>query len=186
MISKIEILDIDELTPYENNANEHSDAQVEEIAASILEFGFNDPLSVDEKKMLLTGHGTHMALKLLVSRGYEKFKKVPCSVIEDLSDRQKKAFILAHNKLSKKSTWNLEKLSAEMDALVNSDFDVSMIGFDEQEIDALLKTDLSILPDDNTPPVIPAADTDDGGEKKKRSKSKLVHKCPYCNGEFSA
>lgn len=184
MISKIEILDIDELTPYENNANEHSDAQVEEIAASILEFGFNDPLSVDEKKMLLTGHGTHMALKLLVSRGYEKFKSVPCSVIEDLSDRQKKAFILAHNKLSKKSTWNLEKLSAEMDALVNSDFDVSMIGFDEQEIDALLKTDLSILPDDNA--TAPPVTEPEEGEKKKRSKSKLVHKCPYCLGEFSA
>lgn len=185
MSLKLESRDIDTLNPYQNNAKVHSQEQIEQIAASILEFGFNDPLSIDNGNMLVTGHGTHAALKLLVSRGNVEFQNVDCIILDHLSERQKRAYILAHNRIAQNSTWNFEKLSVEMDALINADFDVEMIGFNEQELDSLLKMDRSILPDDleSKPVVNPEPESK---EKRSRAKSVLVHKCPECGHEFHA
>jgi ParB-like chromosome segregation protein Spo0J len=183
---RVEKRDIFDLVPYTNNARVHSPEQIEEIAASILEFGFNDPLSVDENNVLVTGHGTHEALKLLVSRGREDFRTVDTVILAHMSERQKRAYILAHNRISQNSTWDFAKLSAELNELVESDFSVDLIGFDEQEIDALLKTDESVLPDNETLPPPPPAEPEPEKEKRSRAKSKVLHTCPSCKHEFTA
>lgn len=184
---RIETRDISALKAYVNNAKIHSAEQVEEIAASILEFGFNDPLSVDETNTLVTGHGTHEALKLLVSRGLTQYKNVECVILDHMSDRQKKAYILAHNRIAQNSTWDFTKLSDEINSLVESDFSVDLLGFDEQEIDGLLKVDSSILPDDhNGQQVEPPAEETKDKPTRSRAKSKILHKCPACSHEFTA
>lgn len=184
---RIEPRDISTLKAYANNAKVHSPEQVEEIAASILEFGFNDPLSVDETNTLVTGHGTHEALKLLVSRGLEQYQTVECVILDHMSERQKRAYILAHNRIAQNSTWDFAKLSDEINALVESDFSVDLLGFDEQEIDGLLKVDPSILPDDhNGQQVEPPAGDAEEKPKRTRAKSKILHTCPNCKHEFTA
>jgi ParB-like chromosome segregation protein Spo0J len=184
---KTEKRDIFALHEYANNANDHPDEQVEQIAASILEFGFNDPLSIDETDTILTGHGTHKALKLLVSRGREEFREIDCVVLSHMSDRQKRAYVLTHNKLARNSVWNFDKLSQELSDLVELDFSVDLIGFDEQELDGLLKTDSSILPDENAAPAAPTSETEEEDKPKRtRAKSKILHTCPACKHEFTA
>lgn len=183
---KIELRDIDTLIPYANNAKVHSPEQVEEIAASIVEFGFNDPLSVDENNTLVTGHGTHAALKLLVSRGLTQYQNVDCVILAHMSQRQKQAYILAHNRIAQNSTWDFAKLSDELNALVEADFTVDLIGFDEQEIDSLLKVDPSILPDDTQAPPAKTEEPVEDKPKRTRAKSKILHTCPNCKHEFTA
>jgi hypothetical protein len=100
-----------------------------------------------------------------------------------MSERQKRAYILAHNRISRNSVWNIEKLSQELSELVELDFDLSLTGFDEQEIDGLLKVDESILPD-NEP--IQAEPEPEQKEKRTRAKSKILHTCPACKHEFTA
>lgn len=180
---RFEKRDIFQLKDYANNANDHPPEQVEEIAASILEFGYNDPITVDEKDMLITGHGTRMALMLLVERGHESFREVDTVVAPDMSDRQKRAYILAHNRISRNSVWNIEKLSQELSELVELDFDLSLTGFDEQELDGLLKSDESILPDNDPIAQEPVEET---RERRTRAKSKILHTCPACKHEFTA
>lgn len=180
---RFEKRDIFQLKDYANNANDHPPEQVEEIAASILEFGYNDPITVDEKDMLITGHGTRMALMLLVERGNESFREVDTVIAPDMSDRQKRAYILAHNRISRNSVWNIEKLSQELSELVELDLDLSLTGFDEQELDGLLKSDESILPD-NEP--IAQEPVEEPKERRTRAKSKILHTCPACKHEFTA
>lgn len=177
--------DIFTLQDYENNANDHPAEQIEQIAASILEFGYNDPLTIDEKNILITGHGTRRALQLLVERGREEFRNVDVIVAGHMSDRQKRAYVLAHNRISRNSVWNFEKLSEEINALVESDFSIDLIGFDEQELDSLLKIDPSVLPDEPATTTAPPADPEPK-EKRTRAKSKILHTCPACKHEFTA
>lgn len=184
---KLEKRDIFELHEYANNANDHPDEQVEQIAESIAEFGFNDPLAVDETDTLITGHGTHKALKLLVSRGREDLRVIDCVVLSHMSERQKRAYILTHNKLARNSVWNFEKLSHELNELVELDYNIDVIGFDEQEIDSLLKVDPKLLPDETGTPAPPPVDTEEEGKTKRtRAKSKILHTCPACKHEFTA
>lgn len=183
---RFEKRDIFQVKEYANNANDHPPEQIREIANSILEFGYNDPITVDENNMLITGHGTRRALLLLVEEGNEKFREVDTIVAAHMSDRQKRAYILAHNRISRNSVWNIDKLSQELSELVELDFDLSLTGFDEQEIDGLLKTDESLLPN-NDQPLTPADQTaEEPKEKRTRAKSKILHTCPACKHEFTA
>ncbi len=183
---RVEKRDIFDLIPYANNSRVHPPEQVEEIAASIAEFGFNDPLAADENNVMIKGHGTLEALKLLVSRGREDFRIVDVVILAHMSDRQKRAYILAHNRIAQNSTWDFAKLSAELNELIEADFSVDIIGFDEQEIDALLKTDESVLPDTENLPPPPPAEEAEPKEKRSRAKSKVLHTCPACKHEFTA
>lgn len=163
-----------ELKFYTNNARTHSDAQIEEIIASIQEYGFNDPVDIDEADTSIAGEGRiRAALKM-------GLKEIPTVSLAHLSERQKKGYILAHNRIALNSGWNLEKLSAELDSLVNLDVDITALGFNEQELDALLKQDHSILPEGSL------SEEEPKGEKKARAKSKILHKCPGCGLEFTA
>lgn len=138
---KIDYLPLASLVEYGGNFNEHSEKQIDEIAASISEFGFINPIGIYGNEIVF-GHGRLMAAKKL------NLAKVPCLRLDHLSDRQRRAYVIADNKLARNSTFNFEKLAAEVDALAQVDFDISLLGFDEQELDALLKDSPGILPPD--------------------------------------
>lgn len=137
---KIIYADPGALQPSPFNSRLHSQNQVEQIAKSIKDFGFNKAIAVDENNVIIYGHGAREAAMFL------QYTEVPVVVLSHLSEREKRAYIIADNKLAENSTWDMDKLSQEFDALIAQDFDVSGIGFNEQEIDAILKNDPSIMP----------------------------------------
>lgn len=118
---KIEYVKPSDLKEYKNNAREHHDNDVNAIAASIKEFGFNDPIGVWHDE-IVEGHGRLLAAIQL------KLKKVPIIRLDDLTDEQRKAYALAHNKTAELSNWNFDILDSELQAL--SDFDMSQFGFE--------------------------------------------------------
>jgi ParB-like chromosome segregation protein Spo0J len=124
---KIEMLSTADLIPYVNNARVHSDEQVTQIASSIKEFGFTVPVLIDKDKGIIAGHGRVQAAKKL---GLEQ---VPCICIDHLTDNQKKAYILADNRIALNSTWDYELLGLELNSLKEADFDITEFGFDESE-----------------------------------------------------
>lgn len=120
----IQYMDTDSLIPYVNNARKHSDDQVSEIAASIKEFGFNNPILIDGRKGIIAGHGRVMAAKKL------GLDKVPTIELSHLSDAQRRAYILADNRLAEKAEWDFELVQVELEALKDEDFNISLTGFD--------------------------------------------------------
>ena len=126
----IEMIGVDALIPYVNNARVHSDEQVTQIASSIKEFGFNVPILIDKDKGIIAGHGRLMAAKKL---GHSE---VPCIRIEHLTETQKKAYILADNRIALNSEWDNELLGLELGSI---DEDMrSLLGFSDDEIETLL------------------------------------------------
>lgn len=129
---KIEMVRVDAITPYDRNARTHSDAQVLQIAASIREFGFTNPVLLDADYELIAGEGRLRAAKLI---GLEK---VPCIRLGHLTEAQKRAYVLADNKIALNAGWDETRLAAELDALRAMDFDLAPIGFTDEEITNLL------------------------------------------------
>ena len=129
---KIEQRPIGQLIPYINNSRKHSDEQVAQIAASIKEFGWTNPILVDGDNGLIAGHGRLLAARKL------GMAKVPVIELAHLSENQKKALIIADNKLALNSDWDNELLMIELQELDSEDFDLSVLGFDQDELDALL------------------------------------------------
>ncbi|MGL5254208.1 MAG: ParB/Srx family N-terminal domain-containing protein [Brevinema sp.] len=123
--SKLEKVRVEELKPYAKNARVHSPKQVTEIARSIRVFGFTNPVLVDQNNMIIAGHGRVMAAKEL---GLEE---VPVIRIEYLSEAEKRAYILADNKLAEKAGWDKEILAIELQELlvIEEDFDITLTGF---------------------------------------------------------
>jgi len=128
MKPKIELIAVDKLIPYINNARVHNDDQVLQIAASIKEFGFNNPVLVDKDNGIIAGHGRVMAAKKLEQ------EQVPCIRIEHLTDAQRKAYILADNKIALNAKWDTELLKMELDHLVELGMDVQLTGFSELDL----------------------------------------------------
>lgn len=129
---KIESVDTDKLIPYARNARTHSDAQVAQIAASIREFGFNNPVLIDEQSTIIAGHGRVLAaLKLELS-------KVPCIRLSHLNDSQRKAYIIADNKLALNAGWDDELLKSELTNLQGAGVDLGIMGFGKDELRAIL------------------------------------------------
>lgn len=122
------MLATDTLIPYARNARTHSPEQVAQIAASIREFGFTNPVLIDGDHGIIAGHGRVMAAQKL---GLEQ---VPCIRLDYLSDTQRRAYILADNKLAMNAGWDNEMLKLEIKELVASDFDIDLIGFAEDEV----------------------------------------------------
>ena len=128
-VIKIKIKD---LKPYQNNAKRHTKKQIEQIKKSIQEFGFNDPIAIDENNMIIEGHGRCEALKEL---GY---KEVECIRLNNLSEEQKRAYILVHNKLNMETGFDNEILAKELDSIL--DFNMKDFGFNiDLSIDNLFK-----------------------------------------------
>ena len=123
---KIELRDITTLIPYINNSRTHSDEQIAQIAASISEFGWTNPILVDGNNGLIAGHGRLLAARKL------NMDKIPVIELAHLSEIQKKALIIADNKLALNADWDNEILKLEIDSL--EDFDLSILGFNETEL----------------------------------------------------
>ena len=122
---------VEELIPYSRNSRTHSDAQVAQIAASIREFGFMNPVLVDAENNIIAGHGRVLAARKL---GLEE---VPCVLHDHLTETQRKAYILADNKLALNAGWDEDMLRLELDELGDMGFDLELTGFDEVEVEAL-------------------------------------------------
>lgn len=121
------------LTPCPRNARTHSKAQIKQIAASIEEFGFTNPVLIDEANTILAGHGRVEAAKLL------KLKDVPVVRIEHMSEEQKRAYVIADNQLALNAGWDDALLAGELQALADLGFDVELTGFDTGDIDKLIE-----------------------------------------------
>lgn len=123
-IGKVQEVAVDELIPYQKNAKIHGEDQIERLKASIMEFGFLTPCLIDKKKNLIAGHGRVMAAKAL---GMER---VPCVYIEGLTEAQRKAYILADNRLGELGEWDMEIVLSELEELKDMDFDIELTGFE--------------------------------------------------------
>jgi DNA modification methylase len=159
MTYEIERISTKDLTPYARNARTHSDAQIEQIARSISEFGFNNPVLIDNDNGIIAGHGRVMAAAKI------SMDEVPCIRLSKLTPEQKKAYILADNRLALDAGWNAELLKLELSELVDIDFDINLLGFSEEELSDILGFDepvAGLTDEDETPEVADEAITKPG------------------------
>ncbi len=136
---------VDKLIPYINNSRTHSDEQVAQIAASIKEFGWTNPILVDGENGIIAGHGRLMAARKL---GYTE---VPTIELKDLTETQRKAYIIADNRLALNAGWDNEMLTIELNDLLADGFALEMLGFDAGIVEQLLMgetPDLGLLPEE--------------------------------------
>ena len=151
---------LNRLIPYARNPRTHSDAQVAQIAASIAAFGFNNPILVDTNAGIIAGHGRLLAARKL------GLKEVPVIVLDHLSEKQKRAYILADNQLALNAGWDEELLRLELAVLQEEDFDINLIGFADQELARLLdEQDAAAgLTDEDAVPELPQTPVCVGGD----------------------
>ena len=125
---RYENVPINQLKPYKNNARTHNEKQIEKIANSIQEFGFINPVLIDSDYGIIAGHGR--------VKGAERLGmvEVPCLFVEDLTEEQKRAYIIADNKLALDAGWDYDLLKIELEELDNLDFDFTLTGFDDLEL----------------------------------------------------
>ena len=147
----IEWLETKGLIPYAKNSRTHSEAQVAQIAGSIKEFGFNNPVLVDEDNGIIAGHGRVMAAQKL------GLQAVPCIRLAHLSDTQRKAYVIADNRLALNAGWDDQMLTLELQELDGEDFDLSLLGFEADELNALLNPikETEGLTDEDAVPDVP-------------------------------
>ena len=129
---KIEYVATDDLIPYIHNSRTHSEAQVKQIAASIREFGFTNPILIDDEGTIIAGHGRVMAAKVL------QLDEVPTITLGALTDAQRKAYVIADNKLALNAGWDTEVLLAEIESLQDLNFDTQLLGFSADELSEML------------------------------------------------
>ena len=143
-------VNVADLIPYINNTRTHSDEQVAQVASSIKEFGFTNPVLIDSDNGIIAGHGRIMAAQKL------KLDKVPCIILDGLTDAQKKAYVIADNQLALNAGWDLDKLKLEVENLTELDFDIDLLGFDDEFLDGLLDVQTSEgLTDEDDVPEVP-------------------------------
>jgi DNA modification methylase len=143
---------VDALIPYARNARTHSDSQVAQIAASIAEFGFTNPILTDGEKGVIAGHGRLAAARKLA------LTEVPVIELAHLTPTQKKAYILADNRIAENAGWDEELLKLELAELQDADFNLDLMGFGDEELDRLLdgNVDQAGLTEDDAVPEAPA------------------------------
>ena len=163
---QIKEIEVSKLIPYANNSRTHDDAQVAQLAASIKEFGFRNPILVDGMG-IIAGHGRLMAARKL---GLEKVPTIDCS---DMTETQKKAYIIADNKLALNSGWDTNLLSLELEQLDADGFNLELLGFNAEELSAFMNG------------VNFDAATEDDQGKLDELEPKWVN-CPHCGKEFDA
>jgi ParB-like chromosome segregation protein Spo0J len=167
---KLERWPVDRLVPYERNARTHSPEQVAQIAASIQEFGFTNPILVASDDGIIAGHGRLAAAKDL------GLAEVPVVVLDHLTPDQKRAYVLADNKLALNAGWDADLLQQEIAALNLVDFDLSLMGWSEDELSGLL--DPEGIDE-------PAKEYEGSQEYGEDEFSEFEHKCPRCGFEFN-
>ena len=154
-----------DLIPYINNARTHDEHQISQIASSIKEFGFTNPILIDEQGGIIAGHGRLLAAQKL------NLEEVPTITLDNLTDAQKKAYVIADNKLAVNAGWDFELLKVEIEGLQDLDFDLDLLGFDSDELDDILLISKDISED------IPE-------EFNSYDDKELKNKCPRCSYEF--
>ena len=141
-ITEFQLVDINRLVPYINNARTHSPEQINKLRASLREFGFVNPIIVDRDYNVLAGHGR------LIGAKAEGYKEVPCVFVDEMTEAQKKAYIIADNRMAMDAGWDEELLRVEIEALQGMDFDPLLTGFDEKELAALFDDGAEAKDDD--------------------------------------
>ena len=167
MAKRIELWSVDRLVPYERNSRTHSPEQVAQIAASINEFGFVNPILVDSGAGVIAGHGRLAAAKDL------GLDEVPVVVLDHLTPTQRKAYVIADNKLALNADWDMSLLQQEVAGLQLQEFDLELLGFDEKDLAGLLdpeRIDAEQAPEE-------PEDVDGNVETD--------HRCPSCGYEWS-
>lgn len=165
---KIERRPIGSLIPYARNARTHSDAQIQQIAASMREWGWTNPVLVDEAGGIIAGHGRVLAAQRL------QVSEVPVIVASGWTDAQKRAYIIADNKLALNAGWDNELLALELGDLQELGFDLDLTGFDADELEALAGAEENDVPQRPTTREVDA----DAFE--------MEHKCPRCGFEYDS
>lgn len=160
---RVDYISVNDIKEYENNAKEHPDWQIEQIANSIRAFGFNDPLALDEDNQIIEGHGRYLAAKRMA------MKKVPCIYLKGLSEDEKRAYIITRNKLTMNTGFDLEKLRYELNALKVQGIDLCITGFENIELE-------NILSEETEKELLEIEDSFD--DEEERGSEGLV--CPHC------
>ncbi len=163
---EIQQIQLDRLIPYARNARTHSPEQVAEIAASIKEFGFNNPILLRDDLTIVAGHGRTLAARKL---GMES---VPCVFLSHLTEAQARAYVLVDNQVATHAGWDLELLRVELDEVGASGFDPGLLGFGDQDFSALF----------GHPGTQEDAETPNAGQEEV---SPQVVNCPKCGHQFS-
>lgn len=163
----IESLKIDTLKPYARNSRTHSPEQIGQIAASIREFGFTNPVLIDRKGGIIAGHGRVMAAREL---GMET---VPCIRLANLTEAQRRAYVIADNQIAMQSGWDWDVLRFELSELTGDGFDLGLIGFDAAELDLIMDCGGEI-----------DADSDADSDIVKIPEPKPPIECPHCRKFF--
>ena len=141
--TEMTLISIDKLIPYINNARTHSPEQITKLRSSLREFGFVNPVLIDRNYNIIAGHGRYEAAKA------EGYSEVPCVYVDHLTEAQKKAYIIADNRMAMDAGWDEELLKVELEALEGESFDLSLTGFEEDELADLFKSDESPIEDDD-------------------------------------
>jgi ParB-like chromosome segregation protein Spo0J len=165
MKQKLEYIAIGDLKPYEANSRTHSAEQVQQIARSIEEFGFTNPVLIDQDNGIIAGHGRVEAAKQV------SMDLIPCIRLSHLSEAQKRAYVIADNKLALNAGWDDATLRSEIEALQDLEFDIALLGFNDVEMQ-------QILSDVNFDP----ATEDDQGKLDQLDPKWIA--CPHCGKEF--
>ena len=162
---ELEKISIDKIRMYENNAKEHPDWQIEQIKNSIQEFGYNDPIAIDENNTIIEGHGRYLALKEL---GYAEIEVIR---LNNLTEEQKTAYAIVHNKLTMNTEFNIDKLKYELNKLEIAEFDLNLLGFNDYELENIMN----------------AEEVDLDGffqEEEQEKKEEKIKVCPHCGKEI--
>jgi site-specific DNA-methyltransferase (adenine-specific) len=167
----VEIIDIESLIPYARNSRTHDDSQVAQIAASIKEFGFTNPVLIDADSGIIAGHGRVLAARKL------KLSEVPCIRLGYLTETQKRAYVIADNKLAMNSGWDNEMLKLEFAELTDQGFDLDLIGFSEEELAEIIKEPEQLtegLTDEDAVPEVPIEPVTKPGDVWLMGKHRLM------------
>ena len=165
---KIENIATAELIPYARNSRTHSDEQVAQIMASIREFGFCNPVLIDAEGTIIAGHGRVMAATRM------KLETVPCLRLSHLTEAQRRAYVIADNRIALSSSWNTELLSNELSDLHADDFDLGLLGFDPDELANMLE--FEVRASDEEP--------DSSAKEIDPDDFEMQATCPRCQFEF--
>ena len=139
---ELQQVEISKLVPYANNSRTHSKEQIKKIQSSLREFGFVNPILIDRKYNIIAGHGRLLAAK------EDGLETVPCVFVDHLTEAQKKAYIIADNRLAEDAGWDKDLLAIELESLQELDFDIDLLGFDAAELNTLLNSAEDVKEDD--------------------------------------
>lgn len=160
---QIEHVEVSKLIPYARNSRTHSPSQIKQIAASIREFGFLNPVLIDASNTIIAGHGRVMAAEHL------QLQSVPCVRHEHLTEAQRRAYVIADNKLATNADWDKQMLKVELDDLNMEGFDVALLGFNPDELANSMQIDY---------------EPESSAKEIDTNQYEMKNKCPKCGFEY--